>query len=207
VCRFELLYEPGVFCCLEITQKHFAFYLHPRESKPTWVGLGEGRGPGGLSPGVCLREAHAPATAPGMEKFENDKAMRRLRLAEMEKRIEAAVSLSMAWCVEELYIYGAPWNGPRAKQHRNAGAVLAKIMRVCPSEKSKLPSTAPGVRGLGVEGVVVLEVRTGVAPPARVVQAAGDKMRSLQAKMAAWPHTRRVLERNMPRASLGDVSS
>ena len=48
----------------------------------------------------------------GMEKFENDKAMRRLRLVEMDKRIEAAVSLNMAWCVEELYINGAPCSVP-----------------------------------------------------------------------------------------------
>jgi hypothetical protein len=44
----------------------------------------------------------------GMEKFENDKAMRRLRLAPMEKRIEAAVALNLPWCVEELYLLGAP---------------------------------------------------------------------------------------------------
>lgn len=44
----------------------------------------------------------------GMEKFENDKAMRRLRLAPMEKRVEAAVALNLPWCVEELYMLGAP---------------------------------------------------------------------------------------------------
>jgi len=43
-----------------------------------------------------------------MGKFENDKAMLRLRLAEMDKRIEAAVSLNVACCVEELYTNGAP---------------------------------------------------------------------------------------------------
>jgi hypothetical protein len=43
-----------------------------------------------------------------MEEFENDKAMRRLRLAPMEKRIEAAVALNLPWCVEELYMLGAP---------------------------------------------------------------------------------------------------
>jgi len=35
-------------------------------------------------------------------------------------------------------------------------------------------NTTSGVRGLGVDEVVVFEVRTGVLPPARVVQAAGD---------------------------------
>ena len=50
----------------------------------------------------------------GMQKFENDKQMKRLRLAPMEKRIEAAVSLNLPWCVEELYMNGAPCSVPNA---------------------------------------------------------------------------------------------
>lgn len=48
----------------------------------------------------------------GLEKFENDKAIRRLRLASMDKRVEAAVALNLPWCVEELYMTGAPCDVP-----------------------------------------------------------------------------------------------
>ena len=50
-----------------------------------------------------------------MEKFENDRAIRRLRLAPMEKRIEAAVALNLPWCIEELYMQGAPMSVQNAQ--------------------------------------------------------------------------------------------
>ena len=78
-----------------------------------------------------------------------------------------------------------------------------------PSPQGASNTITPGVRGLGVEEVVVLELGLELeSPPARVTQVASDcrpmslrlrsKMMPLQAKMAAWPHMRRVLEQNMP---------
>ena len=48
----------------------------------------------------------------GMEKFEAEKSMRRLRLCAMDKRIEAATVMNQPWCIEELYMLGAPCNIP-----------------------------------------------------------------------------------------------
>lgn len=48
----------------------------------------------------------------GMEKLENDNAVRRFRLLPMEKRIEAAVAMNLPWVVEELYLGGAPPSCP-----------------------------------------------------------------------------------------------
>ena len=48
----------------------------------------------------------------GLEKFEADKCMRRLRLCSMDKRIEAATVMNQPWCIEELYMLGAPCNVP-----------------------------------------------------------------------------------------------
>ena len=66
-----------------------------------------------------------------------------------------------------------------------------------------------------MEEAVVLEVRVEVATRARGAGAgrlqvnelaAPVQDEALQAKMAAWPHTRQILERNLPRASLSDLS-
>eukprot|EP00616_Rhizochromulina_sp_CCMP1243_P009848 CAMPEP_0118965528 /NCGR_PEP_ID=MMETSP1173-20130426/3080_1 /TAXON_ID=1034831 /ORGANISM="Rhizochromulina marina cf, Strain CCMP1243" /LENGTH=213 /DNA_ID=CAMNT_0006914171 /DNA_START=38 /DNA_END=676 /DNA_ORIENTATION=+ len=47
-----------------------------------------------------------------LEKHSCDVAMRRLRLAHINKRIEAAVVSNLPWCIEELYMQGAPCNHP-----------------------------------------------------------------------------------------------
>ena len=72
-------------------------------------------------------------------------------------------------------------------------------------------NTASGVRGLGVEEVVVLEIRIGVAT--HTCGAGGGRLQAdelaaaIQDEVVPGENERRILERNMPRASLGDLSS
>mmetsp|Transcript_29375 Transcript_29375/g.34578 ORF Transcript_29375/g.34578 Transcript_29375/m.34578 type:complete len:219 (+) Transcript_29375:120-776(+) len=67
----------------------------------------------------------------GMEKFENDKAMKRLRLSPLPKRIEAATALNLPWCVEELYMTGSPCDIPNKSGYTPLHLAAARNFPKC----------------------------------------------------------------------------
>jgi len=67
----------------------------------------------------------------GMEKLSNEQALRRLRLAPMEKRIEAATALDLPWCIEELYMNGAPCDVPNKSGYTPLHLAAARNMPRC----------------------------------------------------------------------------
>lgn len=67
----------------------------------------------------------------GTEKFEADQVMRRLRLLPMARRIEAATAMNLPWCIESLYIAGAPCDAPNKSGYTPLHVAAARNFPMC----------------------------------------------------------------------------
>lgn len=119
----------------------------------------------------------------GMDKFENDKAIRRLRLASMEKRVEAAVAQNLPWAVEELYMTGAPCNIPNKSGYTPLHLAAARNFPGCVKVLLNM-KTDIDVNAVTKKGYTALYLATSCSAPecARYLAAAGGKMTVLKPK-------------------------